>query len=59
MNSGRLLSIMATVSPLFTPSLASPPAIRWTRSRSSFQLIDVRVVLGPDRDVVAQALDRA
>ena len=39
MNSGRLLSIRATVSPFFTPSFARPPAIRWTRSRRSFQLI--------------------
>ena len=40
MNSGRLLSIRATVSPFVTPSFASPPAMVWTRSRSSFQLIE-------------------
>ncbi len=40
MNSGRLLSIRATVSPFFTPSFARPPAIRCTRSRRSFQLIE-------------------
>ena len=38
-NSGRLLSMIATVSPLRTPSEASPPAILPTWSRSSFQLI--------------------
>ncbi len=40
MNSGRLLSIIATVSPLPTPSFAKPPAILRTRSATSFQDID-------------------
>ena len=39
-NSGRLESISATVSPRFTPSLASPPASASTRSRSSPQVIE-------------------
>ncbi len=39
MNSGRVLSISATVSPLATPSPARPPAIARERRRSSFQVI--------------------
>ena len=39
MNSGRLFSMIATVSPFETPSEASPPAIRPTWSRSSFQVM--------------------
>ena len=37
-NSGRLPSMIATVSPRETPSLASPPASASTRSSSSDQV---------------------
>ena len=40
MNSGRLLSIRATVSPFCSPSCSSPPAIRLTQAESSFQVIE-------------------
>jgi hypothetical protein len=41
LNSGRLVIINATVSPRPTPSAASPPAIRRTRSAYSAQLISI------------------
>ena len=60
MNSGRLLSMIATVSPLPTPSAASPPEIRFTFAARSFQLQEtlsssVRIATSsPSRSVVAR-----
>ena len=56
MNSGRLLSMIATVSPLPTPSCARPPA---SGLRLLAQLVPADGLLaGGDRGRVAQPLDR-
>ncbi len=51
MNSGRLLTIIATVSPLPTPIFAKPPAILRTRSATSFHDMDASA--SPSNQVIA------
>ena len=59
MNSGRLLSMIATVSPLPTPSVARPPAIRRDLVAQLAPGDDDLVVAlaGDDRRVVGDPLD--
>ena len=59
MNSGRLLSIRATVSPFWRPRASSPPAMRLTQAESSFQVRETesssvrRATSSPIRSTVA------